>query len=238
MLAVIDCRSPAILERALLKMGHEVCKLPPLPALAAPVQAHPDMLLFFAEDAVFTHCDYYPIAKKELDRIAAHVNKSIRFSITAPSALYPRDVPLNAVPVNEHLLCNEKTVDPLLLELYPASKRINVKQGYTKCSVLPVAKSALITEDPSITAAALQNGLDRLLLPCKEVKLRGYDAGFIGGASSYAPYEEPEEILFSGDWRLHSQAEQLLAFCARYGKHPVSLLPSVELLDVGTIFLI
>ena len=62
MLAVVDYRIPEQAKHALEHMGHRVLALPPHPSLPAPINAHPDMLLFFASDSIFCTKAYQNIA--------------------------------------------------------------------------------------------------------------------------------------------------------------------------------
>ena len=238
MLAVMDCRAPAALKEALQRRGTLVCSLPVCPTLPSPVAAHPDMLLFFAKDAVITSRYYYEnCAEKVIDGICRAAKRSLLLSEHTPKDPYPADVLFNAAAVGERLFCRRDAADPLLLKRFLKPRICNVAQGYAKCSILPVSDTSLITEDTSIARAAEAAGIEVLLLTAKEVTLPGYDVGFIGGASSYFPYQRTGQIFFAGDLERHSQAKEIAAFCRSHGKEPISLTAS-PLLDVGTIFFI
>jgi hypothetical protein len=60
---------------------------------------------------------------------------------------------------------------------------IDVKQGYTKCSVLPVSNNAFITDDISIYNQCVSFGIDVLYVGKGDVSLPGYNYGFIGGCA-------------------------------------------------------
>ena len=100
-----------------------------------------------------------------------------------------------------------------------------------------MTKNALITEDPSITAAAKANGFDVLKINSGNVKLVGYNTGFFGGATSYAPYLNVRELYVCGDLLTHSNANEIMDFCRRYDRLPVSL-SNDPIVDLGTVFLI
>lgn len=238
MLAVMDCRAPDALKNALECRGLEVCPLPVCPTLPLSVAAHPDMLVFFAQDAVISSRYYYEeCAGEAIDCICRAAGKSLLLSEQIPGNSYPSDVLFNAATVGEHLFCRLDAADPLLLKSVPKARLCNVAQGYSKCSTLPVSDTALITEDPSIARAADAAGLEVLFLNTKEVTLPGYDVGFIGGASSFFPYQKSDQIFFSGALEHHSQAQKITAFCMAHGREPISLT-DLPLFDVGTIFFI
>ncbi len=236
MTAILDITAPKEAESSLKCMGYDVLRLPPCLALPDPVNTHPDMLLFFAPDKIFCTEGYAKIAQKELDIIAKVCEKPVQAIPQEYGADYPRDVLLNALPIKSKLFCNAKAVAPALLS-HSAYQVQQVRQGYAKCNALPLGDHALITSDASIANAATRCALDVLQILPGSIRLSGYDHGFIGGCSSYAPYLKASEVLFCGALDAHPQAELITAFCRKHGFEAVSL-GHFELTDVGTIFLI
>ena len=234
MTAVVDARIPLAAEQALRDRGFAIVKLPPHPALPAPIASHPDMLIFFAQDAVFCTKSYYVIAKNELEKISRAAQRPLITLKKELGATYPRDILLNAAPVGQYLFClSEYTAD----EIREGFRVIPVKQGYAKCSTVPVGESSIITADPSIARAAQVNGIDTLTVRAGHVTLSGYDTGFLGGTSSFAPYGDTNEVFFCGDLTKHPDHAHIRAFCHDRGFETVSL-SNEPLTDVGTIFLI
>ncbi|MBQ9806689.1 MAG: hypothetical protein IJW49_09325 [Clostridia bacterium] len=236
MLAVLDCRAPRALTDWIASQGNSVLCIPPHPALPAPVSAHPDMLLFFAADAIYVTESYARIAARELEQIAQVSQKNIRTVAEEYRTEYPFDVLLNAAPVGKYLFCLPNAT----------AKRITarkdyricpVRQGYAKCSVIPVGDHALMTADASIERAARQNGLEVLRLQSGGIALPGYDYGFPGGCASFAPYGGTRELYFGASPEYYPDVERMRTFCEAHGYRlltPKSLAPT----DVGTIFLI
>lgn len=70
---------------------------------------------------------------------------------------YPADVPLNAALFGNYAILNPKTVCKNID--FSGRSLIPVRQGYTKCSVVPVTESAIITDDVSIASAAEKTDL-------------------------------------------------------------------------------
>ena len=237
MVALLDCRAPRAIVEHLEQMGYQVCPMPVHPALPSPVSAHPDLLIFFGEDAILSTKDYYSIAKKELDAIGKACGKELVLVEQTPSNVYPGDVLLNAAQMGEHLLCLPGATAREILSRYSKEKLLPVRQGYAKCSVLPVTSSALITSDPSIARVAAQKGLEVLQIEAGQINLVGYDTGFIGGASSVSPYRNRDEILFCGDLDGHTDGPRIREFCLSHQKKPIEI-KGLPLTDVGTVFLI
>ncbi len=226
--AVADCRITPALEDALYGYADKIIKLPPYPALAAPVASHPDMLIWRVGRKIVTYESYAEIAKKELSEIC-----SLGFELVTenmrPSAAYPNDVRLNCAVVGKRAIANLKYtsehVKSSRLEL------LHANQGYTKCATVVVSDNAIITSDPSIFDTAIRAGIDALKISEGHVRLDGYDTGFIGGATGVTD----EAVLFTGSLSSHPDAQKITEFCEAHGKRAVSLSPT-PLYDYGTVF--
>lgn len=235
MLAITNHTFPKDAEAVLSSLGHRTLRLPPHPRLQEPVSSHPDMLLFFAPNAVFCTKSYYEIATNELEEISLTYGYPIRFIEGEYGTEYPCDVLLNALPLGEHLFCNTKTVAKELLELNYIPCHVN--QGYTKCSALPLGSKALITSDTSIAESAKKCGVNVLQICKGHISLTGYNYGFIGGCANFPPRNEMNTVFFSGDLSEHPDAERIEYFCQINGFDIIYLSQNC-LCDIGTIFMI
>ena len=97
---------------------------------------------------------------------------------------YPYDCPLNCVIIGKYMICNVDTARKDVLEYCRRNsfEILNVKQGYTKCSVVPVSENAVITDDISIYKGC-KDRLDVLFVDKGFVRLDGFEYGFIGGSA-------------------------------------------------------
>lgn len=236
MIAILDERAPLSAIRALERLRYETVLLPPSQSLPAPVASHPDMLLFFAPDAIFCDGSYLSHAEAQLLRISQAAGKPLQAVDASLGDTYPADVLFNALPLGKHLFCHPSAT-AREIRTHGAYSTIPVRQGYAKCSALPVGDGALISADPSILAAARENGIDTLGIDAGGIALAGYDYGFIGGCGSFSPYESTDTVYLCGNPRLHPQGSEMERFCHAHG---IALRPlcDVPLTDVGTIFLI
>ena len=235
MLALIDHRAPKSIFLSLEASGICPRPLPSHPTLPKPVAAHPDMNLFFAQEHIFCTELYADLAQKELLEIERASGRKLVLIEEALESRYPCDIPLNVAQVGAHIFCHPThTAKAILKEGY---RVIRVRQGYAKCSTVPVGEHALITSDPSIASAATKAGLDVLKVSPAHVDLPGYDTGFLGGAASYSPYRQASETLFCGDLSKHPNAAEIEDFCNRRSIRTVSLTAD-PLTDLGTVFLI
>ena len=235
MLAVTDYRISAEAASTLEKNGFQLVRMPPHPSLPHPVASHPDMLFFCGRNAIYCTKEYFSIAKQELQLISETCQKEIRTVSQAVSQNYPFDILFNIAVVGESAFCLKAHTATEILSKEPFNF-CSVKQGYAKCSVIPVDDRSLITADASIAAVAAKKGLDVLLLLEQATALDGYDTGFIGGATSYSPYRLDPNIYFCGDLDTHPQCREIRRFCAERNRTCISLTQH-PLLDVGTVFL-
>lgn len=143
---------------------------------------------------------------------------------------YPCDISLNFTVIKDRIIGNFRFADEALTDNISYFKRINVKQGYCKCSCLVISDSALITDDKSIYDNALRNSLDCLLVSKGDVTLDGHEYGFIGGASAKI---SATEVLFFGDITKHTDYKKIAAFIKKHGCKIISL--DFELTDFGGI---
>lgn len=191
--------------------------------------------------AVSTHADMCAlhiggekviVDKKQTDLIARL--RDLGFSVTKTkediAGEYPSDIKLNIALFGKNAVGAFKFSDPAAIENSVEFNCYEVKQGYAKCSVLPVNEKALITDDVSVYKT-LRNAFDVLLIDKGDIVLEGHDYGFIGGASAKI---SAEEVLFLGDIKSHRSCKEILDFLYRYNCSAVSF-DGLPLTDVGGV---
>lgn len=176
------------------------------------------------------------------------------------SQVYPGDVPYNACCTGRYFIHNLKYTAPELLAaagivisapapgpqtagpqtaghkaqpqtgLTGAMIPVQVPQGYTKCSIVCVDETSIITYDTGITKACRKAGLKVLQIAPGHVRLPGYPTGFLGGASGRVG----REILFNGDLSAHPDCAAIRDFIESRGLSCVHF-PDYPLTDVGSI---
>ena len=200
------------------KIAHygEVLRAPEFSLLDFPVSAHPDMLAVNVCGRLFIHAE-----NKELAALLER--RGIPFSISRATAgkKYPADVALNLFTIKNFLFANLKHASREVLELARAQNFTfaHVPQGYAKCSAMLLG-DAIVTADRAIYAAALERGIDALLVSPSHIGIEKYDTGFIGGAS--AALGKGKTAVF-GNILAHPDGEKILAFAHAHGEEIVSL---------------
>ena len=217
----------------LLSRGFRVLSLPPYEKLGKTVSAHTDLIVFVHGNKIFTYADY--MRDTESEKALRDMGCEIIYISEKAEGEYPRDVYLNALTVGNRIFarldCLSSDIKAYALQM--GFELINVKQGYARCTAIPLSDSAVITADPSIARAAEHRGIELLRISQGGVSLSGYDYGFIGGACGV--FEDT--VFFAGDLSLHPDGERIDKFCRNHGKEVVSLSDE-PLCDVGSIFFI
>ncbi len=194
------------------------------------------------DPSVSTHCDmaavYLGEGKVLIDSNQHKLNESlgvigcnITKADTAVTGEYPDDIKLNFAIAGEHIIGNFPFADSKLIELTKNFKKIQVKQGYSKCSTLIVSKKALITDDNSIYRKASENGFDCLLISKGDVYLEGHEYGFIGGASGKIANDT---VVFFGDIKKHRDFEKINSFLIKHNCKYICT-DDLQLRDIGGI---
>ncbi len=214
-------------ERKLKEFGIGIISVKPDQRLPLPINSHADIQLLHAENnTVFCHCEHL-FAGEFVEKFDI---KSIK---EKTGNTYPQDVFLNCTILNDKIICNPKTIAPEILE-FAYSRNLTVipvKQGYSKCSICVVNKSAIITDDESIFTAA-GNFLNDVLLVLKgSIGLKGYNYGFIGGCCGKI---SNNKIAFNGRLDSHSDCNRIIDFLEKHSVEPIELTND-KLIDIGGI---
>lgn len=165
----------------------------------APVEwqmdGHPDLQVHLFEDILII---YRNASDRLISEIERNTKRMIISSEKSLKAVYPNDSILNAVTTDSFFIHDLKITDPVLTESVRSSKTerkiINVRQGYTRCTTLPVTSDVFLTSDRKISEEINKNGGSSLFTDTDEIRLKGYDKGFIGGTSCVV--RDSERYLF------------------------------------------
>lgn len=137
---------------------------------------------------------------------------------------------LNYIVNDKYIIYNPKTAHP-----QPGNKKeIKVKQGYTRCSTVCVCNNAYITEDEGIYRTLSEQGIDCLKIEKGNVRLDGYNYGFIGGACVKL---NDDEILFIGDFENQSEKEKVISFMEKHNVKPI-FMENKKLNDIGSALIL
>lgn len=146
---------------------------------------------------------------------------------------YPDDIAYNIGRMHGSAIHNFAYSDELL-KFYLKKQGldfIDVKQGYSKCSLAIVDERSAITPDKPIYNVLSQRGYDVLLVEAGYVDLKHQNYGFIGGATG----NYSKDIVFlSGILDGHRDKDYILRFIKNKNKI-IHFLSKENIVDIGTI---
>lgn len=227
---LVDKRTPERIVKKLEQMGITCFKGVILEEMHPAISGHVDMQLAHIGGNTFV-CDprtlsYYETMWQEKKVRLLPGNKLARRN-------YPEDVAYNILNVGNYAFHLAGATDDVVRQ--ELSRRgitwEAVRQGYSKCSVCVVSKTALITGDKGIAKKATGLGFDVLCIETKEIRLPGMDMGFIGGASGKL---KKDLLAFTGDIKKLRCGQAIEAFCHAHGVEIICLADG-EVLDIGSI---
>lgn len=217
-------------------LGFKIVTLPSDSRLPAPTASHADMLLFLIDTKIFCNEIYFKNNQNVFACIKEYGYDVIPCDFEVKS-LYPHDVALNQALIGKYVVGKQDSCAKEIIKYVSENtySYLAIKQGYAKCSTLILNKKAIVTADDSIISIAKDLDIDVLKIrnASTEIRLDGYDYGFIGGAS--AVYEN--NVYFFGNIELHQNGAQIQDFCKKHGFNVVSMSKE-PLYDLGGAFIL
>lgn len=228
MICFVDYRTTKTEISSLKKFNFDVIKIPRDNNLYKAIDGHTDIQLNILDTNTIIINKNINLTFKELLK-----TKNINFieSYTTLSEKYPNNIPLNAYITDNYLIHNLKFTDKKILDYCKNKKIINVKQGYTKCSILPLREKAIITNDNGIYNTLKSEDFDILLLPYGDIELSGLNYGFIGGVGGMI---SNDCMAFFGSLDNYAYGDEVKKFLYKYDIKPI-YLNNTKLIDRGSL---
>ncbi len=201
----------------------------------AAINGHPDLQLHVLDQRIFV---YKGISRRLSAEIQRATDKSVILTNSEIRQPYPHDVHLNAVSTPEYFIHHTGQTDPLLLAMAKESGRqiIHLKQGYARCTILPVNETAFITNDRKAAISLKRSGAACLYLPPGDIRLTGYEHGFIGGSAAFVKQPEELYLVTLGDMERYRHYGEIVKFLKGLGiKYTPFPLSPGPLEDMGGI---
>ncbi|MCQ2447064.1 MAG: hypothetical protein MJ141_09290 [Clostridia bacterium] len=196
---------------AIKARGHEAVLLPPREGVEEEVASHAD--IFYCRAGILPSSPLYYAGK----------------DFHAPA--YPAVAAYNAVFLKDYFIHKLNITSlPLLAEAgRQGLRKINVRQGYTKCNLVVVDGSHVITADEGLyKVLSVLPGLEVLNVEEGEIAL-GKHRGFLGGTSGRIG----DEIWFHGALAGHPDEKKIRGFIESCGCKVVDF--PFPLRDIGSV---
>lgn len=233
MVCFIDYRTTFLEKEKLKSLGLKIIEVPLCDNLYEAINGHVDIQLNILDKnskKIIINKDIGDIFKTTLKNL----NISYLESKDSLKSKYPGNISLNALILDKYFIHNLKYTDENLLESQKDKILINVKQGYTKCSCLPISQKAIITSDIGIYKTLSNYNFDILLLPPGDILLEGLNYGFIGGTGGLI---SNNKMVFFGSLDNYKYGSEVKSFLNKYNVEPLYLNDS-KLYDRGSLFVI
>lgn len=225
---IIDSKMRDIEKEKLKSIGYELYEIYPNPNLYFEISSHVDI-----------HCvkiNNFIIGDKNLDF------KNINYGNSILKNSYPLDIPYNICIVGNFAIHNFKYTDTKILEILEKENfiKININQGYSKCSIAVIDNNSVIVTDTTIAQILKKYNFNVLLLPesiTKNIHLYKNSNleysnmhGFIGGCISRID----NYIFISGDLNKIDFDNKIKTFIEERNLKIIDF-PNLDIVDYGGI---
>ena len=146
---------------------------------------------------------------------------------------YPESVRYNVVVTEKLFIHNLKYTDPVILGQTNNLESININQGYSRCSLLPLKNNHFITSDTAIYKTLKEKRIDILYSNPSGIILPGFKHGFVGGAFGVFG----NKIFVIGSLKKYDEGDKVNQYLIRLGYQIIELYNG-PLFDGGSIFII
>lgn len=208
----------------------EVITPPSVDVLVPSMRRHADLgIVIVSEKKAVCAPEVYDYYKDALSPYGFEVVKGKK----SVGRHYPEDCAYNVGIVGKKCflsksVCDEHLFDILISEGFEI---IEVKQGYTKCSLSPIDENSFITGDYIIAQEGKKRGMDVLLIENKGIVLPPYENGFWGGCCGMG---DKDTLIVNGDISTLPFGEKIKEFLDRKNIK-IQKSKEGEVVDIGSV---
>jgi len=224
-------------------LGYEIIEVGYNRDLYDEIAAHVDISYLKIDNIVITSPDRFVELSKYIE---CDVGK------TELSKEYPSDIPYNVCIMGKNAIHNFKYTDEVVKNKLEKEEYnlIDVKQGYTKCSIAVIDENSCITSDIDIAKKLMDNNSDVLFVNEPDIKLLKRTnpnetlqnrmffeysdmRGFIGGAMARIN----DEIVLFGDTNKLLNKDKIISFVQSKGLK-LKYFEGLDVVDYGGVVLL
>lgn len=229
-LALVDKRITKEMKNKLRKLDINIIESIPCHNTYDAIKYHPDICFIkINNNNIIVAPNVFDDYKKLLSPLGFNVIKGSTYIENK----YPNNIQYNIAILGKYAIHNFKYTDKEILKYLDDNNftKINVKQGYCKCSICIVDENSIITSDEGIYKETLKYNIDCLLIEKGHIDLFELNYGFIGGCSGLI---SNNELAFFGDISKHPNYKEINEFVESKNKKIISLSKE-KLLDLGSL---
>lgn len=229
-LALVDKRITIDMKNKLNNLNINIIESSPCVETYDAISCHPDItLLKINGNNIIVAPNVYDYYSEKLVPLGFNIIKGDSFIKNK----YPYNIGYNVAIFGKYAIHNFKYTDKKILEFLDKNNfiKINVKQGYCKCSICIVDESSIITSDEGIYKEVMKHDIDCLLIKKGHIDLFDLNYGFIGGCSGLI---SKDDLVFFGDISKHPNYNEIKKFIESKNKN-IICLSTEKLLDLGSL---
>ena len=182
---IIDERMRDIEKQTLQRLGYELIEIKKSTKIYSEISSHVDIFACKVKNKIIAEKHVYDILKNKLKKYIIIQGNSVIQNV------YPKDINYNVCIVGNKAIHNFKYTDSQIVQELKKNnfELINVKQGYSNCSIAVIDENSIILNDKGLDNSLKDSGLNILFLDyMPDIKLLNEKGnysemnGFIGGA--------------------------------------------------------
>lgn len=222
-------------KQTLKSLGYKLIEIKKSTNVYPEISSHVDIFACKVKDKIIVEKSAYNILKNKLNK-----DENVLISgETTISGNYPNDINYNVCIVGDKAIHNFKYTDSKISEELSKNKfeLINVKQGYSNCSIAVIDENSIILSDRGLYNNLKNSGLDILLLDyIPDVKLFDKNGeyssknGFIGGAISRIS----DNIVVFGDLDIIDYGGKIKGFIEKRNLNIIDF-KKLDVIDYGGV---
>jgi hypothetical protein len=229
-LMLVDKRIPKDMEYQLQNRNIDIIKTCECRETYEAIKYHPDICVcYLGKGNIVVAPNVYNYYVEALKEYNFHIIKGTEYI----KSKYPYNIQYNVAILGKYAIHNFQYTEKNILDYINNNKmiRINVRQGYSKCSICIVDENSIITSDEGIYSEVIKHDINCLLIEDGSIDLFDMNYGFIGGCSGLI---SKDTICFSGDITKHPNYMEINEFLSTRNKK-IKCLSNNTLLDLGSI---
>ncbi|NLT50276.1 MAG: hypothetical protein GXX85_05090 [Ignavibacteria bacterium] len=225
MLFIIDKRIPTEAKQKLASFG-KIIELETSGTTDNYLSGHPDIFLFQLGNSII----YAPNTPKSFIEQLRRENLDLVKGSREIAKGYPDCAAYNAVISEKYFIHNLTISDETLLKAAETKEKINVKQGFTRCSLLHLKDDKFISSDKGIEKELIKNGCKVLYVKPEKILLPGCRHGFFGGCAGV----NGNNVFVIGSLKYIDDGNSVKDFISNCGMNLIELYDG-PLFDAGSI---